>query len=88
MIGAAAVEDEDKVWQSSKENERKNKRGLGERLDERARTRWGDDEVLRSWSRVVMRNMLLSPVINMTSVEADEELKREENSEAETGPDT
>jgi hypothetical protein len=24
----------------------------------------------------------------MTSVEADEELKREENSEAETGPDT
>ncbi len=35
-----------------------------------------------------MRNTLLSPVINMTSVEADEELKREENSEAETGPDT
>jgi hypothetical protein len=61
---------------------------LGERLDERARTRWEDVDVLRNWSKVVMRNTLLSPVMNMTSVEADEELKREENSKAETEPDT
>ncbi len=61
---------------------------MGERLEERARTRWGEEEMLRSWSKVEMRNTLLSPVMNMTSVEADEELKREENSEAETGPDT